>query len=67
MTTTELLDQIADAEADRKAAQRSADGAAAIRDDLIRSAMRTELRRDDIAAAAGLGAARLYQIRDGRR
>lgn len=38
------------------------------RDELIRAALRTELRRADIAAAAGFKSeARLYQIRDGRR
>lgn len=37
------------------------------RDELIRAALRTELRRADIAAAAGVKEARLYQIRDGRR
>lgn len=37
------------------------------RDELIRAAMRTDLRRPDIAAAASLKEARLYQIRDGRR
>lgn len=37
------------------------------RDELIRAALKTELRRADIAAAAGVREARLYQIRDGRR
>jgi len=38
------------------------------REVLVRTAMRRhELRRDDIAAAAGVTPARLYQIRDGRR
>lgn len=37
------------------------------RDDLIRAALKTELRRADIAAAAQLNESRLYQIRDGRR
>lgn len=38
------------------------------RDELIRAGLRTELRRADIAKAAGFkGEARLYQIRDGRR
>lgn len=37
------------------------------RDELIRAALRTELPRGDIAAAAKLKPARLYQIRDGRR
>lgn len=37
------------------------------RDRLIRAAMQTELPRADIAAAAGVKEARLYQIRDGRR
>lgn len=37
------------------------------RDELVRAAMKTELRRDDIATAARLTTARLYQIRDGRR
>lgn len=37
------------------------------RDELIRAALKTELRRADIAAAARVKEARLYQIRDGRR
>ncbi len=37
------------------------------RDSLIRSAMKTEIPRAKIAAAADLTEARLYQIRDGRR
>lgn len=37
------------------------------RDELVRAALKTELRRDDIAAAARVTTARLYQIRDGRR
>lgn len=37
------------------------------RDELIRAALRTELPRADIAAAARVKPARLYQIRDGRR
>ncbi len=37
------------------------------RDSLIRAAMKTELPRAKIAAAADLTEARLYQIRDGRR
>ncbi len=37
------------------------------RDNLIRAALRTELPRAAIAAAAGVKEARLYQIRDGRR
>ncbi|WP_431977604.1 hypothetical protein [Micromonospora haikouensis] len=37
------------------------------RDELVRAALRTELPRADIAAAARVKPARLYQIRDGRR
>jgi len=37
------------------------------RDELIRAAMRTELRRADIAGAAGVKVARLHQIRHGSR
>ena len=37
------------------------------RDKLVRKALGTELRRDDIATAARVKPARLYQIRDGRR
>lgn len=37
------------------------------RDDLIRKALKTDLSRVDIAAAARVKPARLYQIRDGRR
>lgn len=37
------------------------------RDELIRSALRTELPRGAIAEAANVQPARLYQIRDGRR
>lgn len=38
-----------------------------VRAELIRAALRTELRRKDIAAAARITPARMYQIRDGRR
>lgn len=55
-----LLEQIAD---ERAAAARHT----ARRDELIRAAMRTELPRAAIAAAAGVKEARLYQIRDRRR
>lgn len=37
------------------------------RDELVRAAMKTELPRAAIAAAAGVSEGRLYQIRDGRR
>jgi undecaprenyl pyrophosphate synthase len=37
------------------------------RDQLVRSLMATSVSRDEIAAAARLKVARLYQIRDGRR
>lgn len=37
------------------------------RDQLVRSLMATSVGRDEIAAAARVKAARLYQIRDGRR
>lgn len=37
------------------------------RDQLIRSLMETSVARDEIAAAARVKTARLYQIRDGRR
>ncbi|WP_018214728.1 hypothetical protein [Salinispora vitiensis] len=43
------------------------DRLSARRDELVRSGLQTELRRDDIAAAARVTRARLYQIRDGRR
>lgn len=36
------------------------------RDELVRAALRTELRRVDISDAAGVTEPRLYQIRDGR-
>lgn len=63
----QLLNEIAEAAAaistfEAKVAEYTAD-----RDELIRKALRTELRRADIAAAAGVKEARLYQIRDGRR
>jgi hypothetical protein len=50
------------AEAEQIAAEHTAR-----RDELIRAALRTELPRAEIAAAAGVKEARLYQIRDGRR
>jgi hypothetical protein len=37
------------------------------RDELVRDAMRTDLPRADIAAAAGLTLGRLYQIQKGGR
>lgn len=49
------------------AAERAIAEHTARRDELIRAALKTELRREDIAVAAGLKVARLYQIRDGRR
>lgn len=64
---TQLLEQIADAEARRADHARRADEARAARDELIRAAMRTEARRADIMAAGNVGEQRLYQIRDGRR
>lgn len=62
-----LLVQIEAAAAAIAAAERQVAEHTDRRDELIRSALRTELRRADIAAAAGLREARLYQIRDGRR
>ena len=66
-TVDRLLDEIATAardiaETEKRLAEQIAD-----RDHLIRAALRTEARRCDIAAAAGVKEARLYQIRDGRR
>jgi hypothetical protein len=62
-----LLNQIEDAAAAISQAERVVADKTAERDNLIRAALGTELRRADIAAAAGVKEARLYQIRDGRR
>lgn len=63
-----LLVQIEDAAAAIADTEKRLAEQVAHRDELIRQALKTELRRADIAAAAGLkGEARLYQIRDGRR
>jgi len=66
-TASLLLEQIADAEQERAGLERQTQEARARRDELIRRAMQTELRRPDIAAAAGVKEARLHQIRHGRR
>lgn len=62
-----LLDDIAEAAAAIEALETKVAEYTADRDELIRAALKTELRRADIAAAAGVKEARLYQIRDGRR
>jgi hypothetical protein len=62
-----LIAQIADSAAALAAADSAVVEHAAERDALIRQALQTGLPRAEIAAAAGLGPARLYQIRDGRR
>lgn len=62
-----LLDDIAAAAAAIETFQGKVSEYTDDRDELIRAALRTELRRADIAAAAGVKEARLYQIRDGRR
>ena len=63
----QLLDDIADEAAAIKAAKQTINERTVRRDDLIRSALRTEIPRPEIAAAANVKEARLYQIRDGRR
>jgi hypothetical protein len=62
-----LLVQIEETAAAITATEKRLAEQVAERDELIRAALRTELRRADIAAAAGVKEARLYQIRDGRR
>lgn len=62
-----LLDNIEDEAAAIEAANQTVAERTARRDELIRAAMRTELPRAAIAAAAGVKAARLHQIRHGRR
>lgn len=62
-----LIDDIADEAAAIEAAEQAIKERTVRRDELIRAALHTELRRADIAAAAGVKEARLYQIRDGRR
>lgn len=62
-----LLDEIGNAAAEIRATESKLADLIQERDEAIRKALRTELRRADIAAAAGLKEARLYQIRDGRR
>ena len=63
----QLIDDIADEAAAIKSAEQTIKERTVRRDELIRVALRTELRRADIAAAARVERARLYQIRDGRR
>lgn len=65
--TEETLDDIGTAAAVVRRAQDRLDQAVATRDELIRVALDTPARREDIAHAAGVKEARLYQIRDGRR
>lgn len=62
-----LLVQIEETAAAIAVTEKHREEQVAARDELIRAALRTELRRADIAAAAGVKEARLYQIRDGRR
>jgi hypothetical protein len=62
-----LLDEIGDERMAIEAAKRAIIEHTARRDEKIRAALKTELRRADIAAAAGLKPARLYQIQDVRR
>lgn len=62
-----LLNEIAEAAAAIETFEGKVYEYTAERDELIRAALKTELRRADIAAAAGVKEARLYQIRDGRR
>lgn len=66
-TAQHLLAQIEAKTAEIAAAEQRVKDLTGERDDLIRAALRTELRRDDIATAANLKPARLYQIRDRRR
>lgn len=66
-TARHLLDDIADQAAAIRAAEETIAKRTGRRDELIRAALSTELRRADIAAAARVKEARLYQIRDGRR
>lgn len=62
-----LLEQIEDKAAKIRSMEAVLADLVGDRDNLIRQALKTELRRSDIAGAAGLKEARLYQIRDGRR
>jgi hypothetical protein len=67
-THAENLLALIDAEAGQiEAAEKEIAERTERRDELIRAALRTELPRASIAAAAGVKEARLYQIRDGRR
>lgn len=63
----QLIEDIAAEAAAIEAAERTVAERTTRRDELVRAALRTELRRAEIAAAAGVKEARLYQIRDGRR
>lgn len=63
----DLLPAIAAEEAAAARLRQHADEHTERRDELIRAALRTELPRADIATAAGVKEARLYQIRDRRR
>lgn len=62
-----LLAEIAASVSAMSAAEAIVDELVDKRDDLIRAAMRAGLPRSDIAQAAGLKVARLYQVRDRRR
>lgn len=63
----QLLEDIAEDAAAIAAAEQTIKNRTATRDEKIRAALKTELSRDSIAAAARLQRSRLYQIRDGRR
>lgn len=66
-TAVELIEEIANENRSAEEAQKVAAEHLARRDELVRSALRTELPRTAIADAANVKLARLYQIRDGRR
>lgn len=59
-----LLEELGDVAREIRDAEERARMLVARRDGLIRTALATELRRGDIAQAAGLNPSRLYQIRD---
>lgn len=66
-TAARLLNDLTTAARKLALAEQAVRDHTAARDEMIRAALKTELRRADIAAAAGVKEARLYQIRDGRR
>jgi hypothetical protein len=67
MDETAALAELAAVARDRAEAEKHLDHLEGRRDELVRALLQTRVPREDIAAAARVKPARLYQIRDGRR